>query len=177
MVLESFGKIIVPMTPKYEKEKNFIMNNNLNLNKYELPGKIIYTGFSNFEEAEVFSIAENGTLAEIGFKNGNDNPQITDEAGLIAQKMHFAAYAGPEYRFIHSGDPQFKEYAAHLMEIESKLNHESPEEKYFAPGNPQMEEDPVIVLKNGEIESVTSRERAKYMKHATVYQIGVIINS
>ncbi|WP_417430528.1 hypothetical protein [Halpernia sp.] len=155
------------------------MNPNLKekLNKYELENQIIYTGFSNFDEAENFSIAENGKLAEIAFKNGNDNPAISDEAGLVEHKNHFAAYAGPEYKFIHSGDPQFQEFASHLMEKESDLKRESPEEKYFAPGNTQMEEDPVIVLKNGEIESVTSRERAKYLKHAKVYQIGVILNN
>lgn len=154
------------------------MNQNLKerLNKYELENQIIYTGFPNFDDAEIFSIAENGNLAEVAFKNGNDNPEITDEAGLLTQKSHFAAYAGEEYKFIHSADPQFQEFAKHLMEKESDLKHESLEEKYFAPGKPQMEEDPVIVLKNGQVESVTSRERAKYLKHAKVYQIGVVIN-
>lgn len=145
------------------------------LNKYELEDKIIFTGFANFDQAETFSIAENGTLVEVGFKNGNDNPEITNEAGLLEHKNHFAAYAGEEYKFIHSADPQFQEFAAHLMEKESELNYESLEEKYFAPGKPQMEEDPVIVLKNGAVESVTSRERAKYLKQANVYQIGVVI--
>lgn len=153
------------------------MNSDLNdkLNKYELEDRNIFTGFSNYNDAENFSIAENGTLAEIAFKNGNDNPEITDEAGLLENKNHFAAFAGPEYKFIHSGEPQFKEFAAHLMEKESDLKHEDIQEKYFAPGKLQMEEDPVIVLKNGEVESVTSRERAKYLKHAKVYQIGVVI--
>ncbi|MGS0747608.1 hypothetical protein [Halpernia sp. GG3] len=146
------------------------------LNKYELEDQTIFTGFSNFDEAENFSIAENGILSEIGFKDGNDNPEITNEAGLLENKTHFAAFAGPEYKFIHSGEPQFKEFAAYLMEKESDLKNEDIQEKYFAPGKPQMEEDPVIVLKNGEVESVTSRERSKYLKHAKVYQIGVVIN-
>jgi hypothetical protein len=145
------------------------------LNKYELDNEDIYTGFGDYDKAENFSIAENGTLAEIAFKNGNDNPEMTDEAGLLEHKIHFAANAGPEYKFIHSADPQFQEYASHVMDEESKLNHEDFQEKYFAPGNAGMKEDSVIVLKNGVVESVTSRERAKYLKHANVYQIGVVI--
>lgn len=145
------------------------------LNKYELDNNDIYTGFSDYDEAENFSIAENGTLSEIAFKNGNDNPEITNEAGLLENKIHFAANAGPEYKFIHSADPKFQEYASHVMDEESKLKHEDIQEKYFAPGNAGMKEDSVIVLKNGLVESVTSRERAKYLKHAKVYQIGVVI--
>jgi hypothetical protein len=157
-----------------------MMSHNLKekLNKYELEDEIIFTGFSNYDDAEIFSIAENGKLVEVAFKNGNDNPEITeDEAGLILNKNHFSAFAGDEYRFIHSGNPQFQEFAAHIMEQESDLKNEDIMEKYFAPGKIQMEEDPVIVLKNGEVESVTSRERAKYLKHAKVYQIGVIIKN
>ena len=145
------------------------------LNKYELENENIYTGFADYDEAENFSIAENGALAEIAFKNGNDNPEITDEAGLLTHKIHFAAYAGEEYKFIHSADHQFQEYASHLMDQESELNHEDFQEKYFAHGNAGMKEDSVIVLKNGVVESVTSRERAKYLKHANVYQIGVVM--
>ncbi|WP_143093326.1 hypothetical protein [Halpernia frigidisoli] len=145
------------------------------LNKYEFDDEVIYTGFSNYNDAENFSIAENGTLSEVAFRNGNDNPEMTSEANLLADKNHFAAFAGEEYRFIHSGDPQFKDYAANLMEKKSDLDNEDIQEKYFAPGKTQLEEDPVIVLKNGELESVTSIERAKYLKHANVYQIGVVI--
>lgn len=146
------------------------------LNKYELENQIIYTGFDSFDEAENFSIAENGKLEEIAFKSGNDNPEITSYKNLIEERNHFAADAGPEYKFLHSGDDQFQDFAGEVMDKESDKDNESPEEKYFAPGRPQMKEDPVIVLKNGKVESVTSRERAKYLKQTNVYQIGVVIN-
>lgn len=162
---------------EYINKKYYVMDADLKekLNKYELEDQIIYTGFDNYDTAENFSIAENGTLAEVAFKDGNDNPEISTQANLLQDKNHFAAEAGPEYKFLHSGDPQFQDYAANLMELESDLVSESPEEKYLAPGKPQLEEDPVIVLKNGKVESITSRERAKYLKHTNVYQIGVII--
>jgi hypothetical protein len=38
------------------------------LNKYEIEDKIIFTGFSSYDEAEKFSIAKNGNLVEVAFK-------------------------------------------------------------------------------------------------------------
>lgn len=57
--------------------------NNKKLNKYELESQTIFTGFSTFEEAEEYANNEGGTVVEVGFKDGNDNPQITTEAGLV----------------------------------------------------------------------------------------------
>ena len=62
------------------------------------------------------------------------------------------------------------------MNIKSKLVGYSPEEKYISNAEIEIAEDPIIVLKNGEFESVTSRERSKYLKHAKVYEIGVSIS-
>lgn len=141
--------------------------------KYEMGDQDVFVGFANFEDAERYAAQKLGTLVEVGFKDGNDNPQITNEAGLISQKLHFYVDAGPEYRFIHSADPEFREYMDQLQEIESDLKEESPEEKYITDARIEMTEDPLVVLKNGEYESVQTRERVKYRKHAKVYEIGV----
>lgn len=147
--------------------------NSENLVKYEMDEKQIVVGFPNYAEAENYAAQHLGDLVEVGFKDGNDNPTITNEASLIARKMHFFVEAGPEYRFIHSSDPAFREYADQLQERKSDLTDESPEEKYFANAEIEISEDPIIVLKNNEFESVTSRERSKYLKQASVYEIGV----
>lgn len=138
--------------------------------------QVIYTGFASYQDAESFANLKNGNIVEVGFKDGNDNPQITDEAGLREKKLHFFVEAGPEYRFIHSVDAGFRDYADELMKIKSKLVGYSPEEKYISNAEIEIAEDPIIVLKNGEFESVTSRERSKYLKHAKVYEIGVSIS-
>ena len=144
-----------------------------NLVKYEMDDKQILVGFPNFAEAENYAAQNLGDLVEVGFKDGNDNPLITNEASLISRKTHFSVEAGPEYRFIHSSDPTFKEYADQLQELDSDLKDESPEEKYVANAEIEIGEDPIIVLKNDEFESITSRERSKYLKQANVYEIGV----
>lgn len=148
-------------------------DNERKLNRYDLEDQILYTGFSNFDDAEHYAQTENGELVEVAFKDGNDNPQITNEAGLLEKKLHYYVKAGAEYKFIHSSDEGFRQYADELQKIKAKLEQSPPDERYLANFEIENAEDPIIVLKNNEFESVTSRERSKYLKHANVYEIGV----
>ena len=141
--------------------------------KYQMDEKEIVVGFATYQDAENYAAQNLGDLVEVGFKDGNDNPQLTNEASLISQKLHYFVEAGPEYRFIHSADPAFRDYADQLQERKADLNDDSPEEKYIANAEIEISEDPIIVLKNNEFESITSRERSKYLKQANVYEIGV----
>jgi len=75
---------------------------NQKLNRYELDDKIVYTGFSSYQDAEECAHKKNGELVEVGFKDGNDNPEICNEANLLEKKLHFFVDAGDEYKFIHS---------------------------------------------------------------------------
>lgn len=147
---------------------------NQKLRKYTLSDKVIHTGFATFEDAENYASENGGRLVEVGFTDGNDNPALTKEGGLIANRSHYAVNAGPEYKFIHSADPAFRDYADELQQFKSnELDKNSPEEKYMSNGEIEIAEDPIIVIKNDAFESVTSRERSKYLKHAKVYEIGV----
>ena len=146
---------------------------NQKLNKYELENQTIFTGFSTYNDAEMYADKIGGTVVEVSFKDGNDNPKITEEAGLVEKKMHYFVDAGEEYKFIHSSDPGFKEYADELQKIKAKLQESPPDERYLANFEIENAEDPIIVLKNDQFESVTSRERSKYLKHANVYEIAV----
>ncbi|CAA7386689.1 hypothetical protein [Chryseobacterium fistulae] len=148
---------------------------NQKLNRYILNNQIVYTGFSSFKEAEECAQKKEGALVEVGFKDGNDNPEITTEAGLIEKKLHYYVDAGEEYKFIHSSDPGFRKYADELQKIKSNEKQYSPEERYIANFEIENVEDPIIVIKNDHFESVTSRERSKYLKHAKVYEIGVAV--
>lgn len=147
------------------------------LNRYELDNQFVYTGFGKFEDAEKYASNHNGNLVEVAFKDGNDNPEITEnEAGLLDKKLHYFVDAGSEYKFIHSSDPGFKKYADELQKIKADNDNSSPEERYFANFEIENSEDPIIVIKNNHFESVTSRERSKYLKHANVYELGVLLN-
>lgn len=143
------------------------------LREYGLEDYTLYTGFSSYEDANIYASENGGEVVEVAFSDGNDNPKISSNAGLVARKGYFFADAGPEYKFIHSTDPQFQEYADQLNKLHESEKTSSPEEQYFADFKLETGEDPVIVLKNNEFESVTTRERAKYLKHANVYEIAV----
>lgn len=147
--------------------------NSENLVKYQMSDQEVFVGFESFQDAERYAIENSGQLVEVGFKDGNDNPDFTTTANLIAKKLHYHVEAGPEYRFIHSADPDFRKYADYLQERKSDLENNSPEEKYISNAEIEIAEDPIIVLKNNEFESVTSRERSKYLKQANVFEIGV----
>ncbi|SIQ68906.1 hypothetical protein SAMN05880574_12113 [Chryseobacterium sp. RU37D] len=146
---------------------------NQKLNRYILDNQIIYTGFSSFKDAEECASKKGGELVEVAFKDGNDNPDITNEAGLLEKKLHFYVDAGDEYKFIHSSDPGFRKYADELQKIKAKLQQSQLDERYLANFEIENAEDPIVVIKNDHFESVTSRERSKYLKHAKVYEIGV----
>lgn len=149
---------------------------NQELRHYQLSDKDIFTGFASYKDAEKYASEVGGEVKEIGFRDGNDNPEITSEGGLIESRLHYKVDAGPEYKFIHSADPGFREYADELQKIKSReIDKNSPEEKYIANGEIEIAEDPIIVLYNGKFESVTSRERSKYLKQANVYEIGVVV--
>lgn len=151
-------------------------SSNERLKKYELGNDVIYVGFASYEDAENYAREHNGELKEIGFTDGNDNPFFTNDGHLIENKQHYAVHAGAEYKFIHSSDSGFREYADELQKVKSDLKGYSPEEKIMANGETEITEDPIIVLKNDQFESVTSRERSKYLKQANVYEIGVIVS-
>ncbi len=148
---------------------------NQKLNRYELDDKIVYTGFSSYKDAEECANKKNGELVEVGFKDGNDNPEICSEANLLEKKLHYFVDAGAEYKFIHSSDPGFRKYADELQKIKAKLTQSPPDERYIANFEIENTEDPIVVIKNDHFESVTSRERSKYLKHAKVYEIGVSV--
>lgn len=154
-----------------------VSSENQKLREYALSDKSIFTGFASFKDAELFAQHNGGEVVEVGFRDGNDNPEITNEAGLVRDKLHYKVDAGPDYEFIHSAHPGFREYADELQKFKSnRLDHNSPEEKFMSNGEVEIAEDPIVVLYRGEFESVTSRERSKYLKQANVYEIGVKIN-
>ena len=143
------------------------------LREYTLENYTLKTGFSSYEDAAIYASENNGEVVEVAFTDGNDNPQISSEGGLIENKKYFTVNAGPEYRFIHSTDPEFQEYAKKVKDIEENAKTSSPEEQYFTDFKIETGEDPVLVLKNGVFESITTRERSKYLKHANVFEIAV----
>ncbi len=145
------------------------------LNKYEYENSNVYTGFKSVGEARKFAEDRNGKLVEVGFLDGNDNPVEDSSQNLINENKYYKAFAGPDYKIIHSSDEGFQEVAEKLQERGNELIEKSPDEKYFSDADWQIREDAVIVLYKGEVENITSRERSKYLMHTKVYELAVSV--
>ncbi len=143
------------------------------LTKYEFDNTNVYTGFKSVGEAKKFAAERNGRLVEVGFLDGNDNPVEDDSQNLLAENKYYKAFAGPDYKILHSSDEGFQDIADKLKERENEVTEKSPDEKYFSDADWQIKEDAVIVLYKGEVENVTSRERSKYLMHTKVYELAV----
>ncbi len=77
------------------------------LNKYEYENSKVYTGFKSVGEAKKFAEDRNGKLVEVGFLDGNDNPVEDSSQNLINENKYYKAFAGPDYKIIHSSDEGF----------------------------------------------------------------------
>ena len=143
------------------------------LNKYEFENSLVYTGFNSVNEARQFATDRNGKLVEVGFLDGNDNPVEDSSQNLIAENKYYKAFAGPDYKILHSADEGFQEVAEKFKERKNELTEKSPDEKYFSDSDPLLEEDAVIILFKDEVQEVTSRERSKYLMHTKVYEVAV----
>lgn len=143
------------------------------LTKYGFERSNLYTGFNSVGEARKFAEERNGRLVEVGFLDGNDNPVEDSSQNLIAENKYYKAFAGPDYRILHSSDEGFQEVAERLKERKNELKEKSPDEKYFSDADWQIEEDAVIVLFKDEFQEVTSRERSKYLMHTKVFELAV----
>ncbi|WP_312206545.1 hypothetical protein [Epilithonimonas hominis] len=141
--------------------------------RYEFDKTNLYTGFKSVTEARQFAEERNGRLLEVGFLDGNDNPVEDSSQNLIAENKYYKAFAGPDYKILHSSDEGFQEVADKLKERQNEVTEKSPDEKYFSDSDPLIKEDAVIVLYKGEVENVTSRERSKYLMHTKVYEVAV----
>ena len=63
--------------------------NSEKLSSYRLNNQKIVTGFATYADAERYAEKFSGKVVEIAFRDGNDNPEITDDGGLIEKKTAF----------------------------------------------------------------------------------------
>ena len=105
--------------------------NSEKLSSYQIDCQKSVTGFATYTDTESYAAKFGGKVVEIGFRDGNDNPEITRDGRLIEKKLYYFVDAGPEYKFIHSSDSGFRHYADGLQKIKAKIDQLSPEEKYI----------------------------------------------
>lgn len=152
------------------------MKNSERLQQYYFDDYTIVTNFETYEDAVNYAQNHHGELTEVGFTDGADNPLSDDTANLIQQKKTFAIGLPPEYTVIYSHDERFQELAEKiLVEMKNLESDIAPEDwiadQNIAPG------DRIIILKNGTVNTVTTRERIKFLMRGNVYELAVKITN
>lgn len=154
------------------------MENTERLQKYEYDTYTVVTNFATFEDAEQYARENLGELIEVGFTDGSDNPQEDDTAQLIQGKKAFRIDLPDEdnYEIMYSDSEGFQEWAEQILNDKKKLEKDVAPEDWLADQN-IAPGDRTIIFKNGKLNTVTTRERIRFLMRGNVYEIAVKINS
>lgn len=146
--------------------------NKSRLQEYAYDDYKVVTNFETLEDAQNYARENNGELIEVGFTDGSDNPMPNTDGNLTATGRPFAVGLDPEYEVLYSSDPRFQEMAETILEQKKEIENDVAPEDWMADQNIATG-DRIIVLKNGEINTVTTRERIKFLMRGNLYEMGV----
>lgn len=148
------------------------MDKNERLQHYEYDEYTVVTNFETYQDILDYAAKHNGKLIEVGFTDGSDNPMPNSEANLIAEKKTFKVGLDPEYKVLYSYEEGFQEMAEEILEEMKKLENDVAPEDWLSDQNIATG-DRIIVLKDGEVNTVTTRERIKFLMRGNVYELAV----
>ena len=152
------------------------MENTERLQKYQYENYTVVTNFETYQEVVDYAAANNGDLIEVGFTDGSDNPMPNSTGNLIAEKKTFKVGLDPEYKVLYSYDEGFQEMAEELLEVMKVKENDIAPEDWLADQNIATG-DRIIVLKDGEVNTVTTRERIKFLMRGNLYELAVKVPS
>jgi len=142
------------------------------LQEYAYDDYKVVTNFETYDDAEQYARETGGEMIEVGFTDGSDNPMPNDTAKLMETRKPFRVGLDPMYEVIYSEDERFQEMAQNILEdMKEKENDVAPED-WIADQNIATG-DRIIVLRDGEVNTVTTRERIKFLMRGNLYEIGV----
>lgn len=145
------------------------------LHKNEYDTYTIMTNFATYDDAVAYANENQGELIEVGFTDGSDAMMENNDAHLIENRKAFRVIIGPEYMVLYSDSDGFQEMAETILEEMKKKENDVAPEDWMADQN-IASGDRIIILKDGEINTVTTRERIKYLMRGNLYELGVKIS-
>lgn len=148
------------------------MEGNERLQKYEYDEYTVVTNFETYEDAVNYAAENHGELIEVGFTDGSDNPMPNTEGNLMAEKRTFRVGLDPDYKVYYSSDEGFQEMAENILEEMKKKENDVAPEDWIADQNIATG-DRIIVVKDGEVNTVTTRERIKFLMRGNLYELAV----
>ena len=94
----------------------------------------------------------------------------------LPKKKTFKVGLDPEYQVLYSYDERFQELAEQILEqMKEKENDVAPED-WLADQN-IAQGDRIIIMKDGEVNTVTTRERIKFLMRGNLYELAVKVPS
>lgn len=143
------------------------------LQTYKFDDFIFVTNFKTFNDAEEYAFKNNGELVEIGFIDGADNPELTTNANLIEERKPFKVELPySNYNVYYSYDDFFQEIAKSLQFQKKRLEDDMFLEDIWADQN-IAQGDRILIVDNGEIVTITTKERIKYLMGGHLYEVAV----
>lgn len=153
------------------------METNDRLQKYKFENFIVITNFETYEDAENFARDNSGELMEVGFLDGADNPVETNKGNLIADKKPFRVELPyNNYDIYYSNDEKFQEIAKELQYQKKESEDDMLPEDILSDQN-LASGDRIIIVDNGMINTITTRERIKFLMGGHLYELAVKIPS
>lgn len=156
----------------------YIMETNTNnqdrLQKYEFENYTVTTNFATYDDAVNYANEKNGELVEVGFTDGADNPLPNDSANLIKSKKPFKVELPlhNNYKILYSDSENFQEMAEKILFDMKKAENDMAPEDILDDQNIATGDRIIITDENG-VNTVTTRERVKFLMSGNVYELAV----
>lgn len=142
------------------------------LQRYEFEEYTVITNFETYEDVINYAQEKSGEIIEVGFTDGADNPTPNTDGNLLAEKRTFKVGLAPEYKVFYSHDEGFQDMAEEILEEMKKQEDDTLPEDWLADQNIATG-DRIIVTKDGEVNTVTTRERIKFLMRGNLYELAV----
>lgn len=152
-----------------------IMETKDRLQKYKFENYTIVTNFETYQDAENFAKENSGELIEVGFTDGADNPLENPKANLIADKKTFRVELPySDYKVYYSYDEGFQEMAKSLQFQKKEADNDMFLEDILSDQNIAAG-DRIIIVDDKKINTITTRERIKFLMGGNLYELAVKI--
>lgn len=150
------------------------MENTERLQYYSYDDYDVVVNFATFQDAIDYGKEKNGELIEVGFTDGSDNPTPNSSAQLIEKKKAFQIEIPNDssYKILYSDSEGFQDWAQQILEDKKILESDTAPEDWLSDQNISPG-DRVIILKDGTLNTVTTRERMKFLMRGNVYELAV----
>src|SRR5690606_3777302 len=148
------------------------MENKERLQEYVYDDYKVVTNFETYEDAVQYAAETGGEMVEIGFVDGSDNPLADDTAQLMNIKKPFRIGLDPEYTVYYSEYECYEDMGQKILGEMIELDADTLPEEWIDEQNIATGVR-IIVVKDGEINTLTTREMIKYLMRGNVYSIAV----